>query len=194
MKESSWEGKIIGRKIDCVQGAEGQRSTVNRTGSTTLAPYLILYRTRHGSVTSHECALCLAGADGSHHLRSENPTWYHLKPFASLTSSFSFLYRVFLQAPSIDRFLSWPPLPVLGVLSHGRRQTVRRLGPPSSLSSLLLLLGTSLDTCGLNVSSPISPFPPTPREASANNLLNPPRANSFSKIPFPLLVYWVGVL
>ena len=134
--------------------------------------------------------MCLAGADGSHHLRSENPTWYHLKPFASLTSSFSFLYRVFLQAPFIDRFLSWPPLPVLGVLSHGRRQTVRRLGPP-----FFALLSPpppppwdfSRYSCGLNVSSPVSPFPPTPPEASANNLLNPPRANSFSKYHSPFL-------
>jgi hypothetical protein len=36
--------------------------------------------------------------------------------------------------------LSWPPLPVLGVLSNGRRQTVRRLGPPLSVTLRSLTL------------------------------------------------------
>jgi hypothetical protein len=41
----------------------------------------------------------------------------------------------------IDRPFSlfWPPLPVFGVLSHGRRQTVRRLWPPEFRFSILFL-------------------------------------------------------
>ena len=46
----------------------------------------------------------------------------------------SFLFLIACPTSSfIERFSSWPPLPVLGVLSNGRRQTVRRLGPPLSL-------------------------------------------------------------
>lgn len=108
MMKESWEGKIIEREIDGEQEltARGQHNLqVTGPGPTTGATYLILYRTRHGSVTTHECALCLAGADGRHPLRSENPTWYRLKPFASLTFSFSFLYMVFLSG-SFYRSLS----------------------------------------------------------------------------------------
>lgn len=60
-----------------------------------------------------------------------------------------------LPFPSSELFAAfWPPLPVFGVLSHGRRQTVRRLWPPAfpftlSLSfvlccSKILLFNTSL--------------------------------------------------
>lgn len=61
-------------------------------------------------------------------------------------------HRVFSQlCPDIDRLFPffWPPQPVFGVLSHGRRQTVRRLWPPESLLRFLaivpyLLLSTLL--------------------------------------------------
>lgn len=61
-----------------------------------------------------------------------------------------FLHRVSAQlCLDIERFrpLSWPPQPVLGVLSHGRRQTVRRLWPLLAIDLLysvcLLLLRPS---------------------------------------------------
>lgn len=61
-------------------------------------------------------------------------------------------HRVFSQlCLDIDRLFPffWPPQPVFGVLSHGRRQTVRRLWPPESLLRFLaivlyLLLSTLL--------------------------------------------------
>ena len=74
-----------------------------------------------------------------------------------LSFFFSFLFssshhRVFSQlCLDIDRLFPffWPPQPVFGVLSHGRRQTVRRLWPPESLLRFLaivlyLLLSTLL--------------------------------------------------
>lgn len=57
------------------------------------------------------------------------PPWPVNNPLFSLFFSPSRLHR-FLRLSTSIVFLSWPPLPVLGVLSHGRRQTVRRLGPP----------------------------------------------------------------
>jgi len=65
----------------------------------------------------------------------------------SLSSFFFFLFflrhRVWLQlCLDIDRLFPffWPPQPVFGVLSHGRRQTVRRLWPPESSSFLSISL------------------------------------------------------
>lgn len=47
-------------------------------------------------------------------------------------------FRLDSALPHIQLFsLPWPPLPVFGVLSFGRRQTVRRLWPPSPLSCRL---------------------------------------------------------
>lgn len=88
------------------------------------------------------------------------PNCYNSPPFF-LLSSFP-LHRVFSN--SLYRtLLSWPPLPVLGVLSHGRRQTVRRLGPPlvltlSSLYYILLLLLLYLPTPPQKPHPDIYPF------------------------------------
>ena len=82
--------------------------------------------------------------------------------FLFLFFFFSFLFFPFFFSPSYHRGFSqlcldidrlfpffWPPQPVFGVLSHGRRQTVRRLWPPESLLRFLaivlyLLLSTLL--------------------------------------------------
>ena len=62
--------------------------------------------------------------------------------FLSFLSSPSY-HRGFSQlCLDIDRLFPffWPPQPVFGVLSHGRRQTVRRLWPPESLLRFLAIL------------------------------------------------------
>ena len=97
-----------------------------------------------------------AGLSLSLSLSLPSPIYYcrfFLFSCSSSFSSFSFFFFSFLFSSSHHRVFSqlcldidrlfpffWPPQPVFGVLSHGRRQTVRRLWPPESLLRFLAIL------------------------------------------------------
>lgn len=134
----------------------------------------------HGTVPSHDlhnilrclvtvlspCALCLATADCNYQQRSENPTWYRLKPFASLLSSFSSLHRVFLQAPSsIAFYLGRHYRYLVSCLTAGAKRCVGLVPLEFALLYLLIFLGTLhlQYSPSIDVSPPVSPFPPPPQ-------------------------------
>ena len=113
------------------------------TVTTHAVPVTIPVPNPHGVPVS--LSLCL----------SPSPRPFIIAGFSSfpVTLLFSFLFFPFFFSPSnhrgfsqlcldIDRLFPffWPPQPVFGVLSHGRRQTVRRLWPPESLLRFLAIL------------------------------------------------------